>query len=150
MSADLANPTPRNPVRGTRPSGHQTIEAKAHCQNDPATPKPRLPDRTTQPSTPKPGASALSRVTAFRPVTIAKRIPPPVASGVLLLYYALSETGIEGKTLHVMEGGGVALLFAGHCDFNGHDPAECDGNGGDKPTCGDQDGYGESKDLKCC
>ncbi|MGB8493906.1 MAG: PH domain-containing protein [Candidatus Acidiferrum sp.] len=30
--------------------------------------------------------------------------------GVLLLYYALSQTGIESKTLHVMEGGGVALL----------------------------------------
>ena len=33
--------------------------------------------------------------------------------GVLLLYYALSETGIESKTLHVMEGGGVALLLCG-------------------------------------
>ncbi|MGB2679279.1 MAG: PH domain-containing protein [Candidatus Acidiferrum sp.] len=31
--------------------------------------------------------------------------------GVLLLYYALSQTGIESKTLHVMEGGGVALLI---------------------------------------
>ena len=30
--------------------------------------------------------------------------------GVLLLYYALTLTGIETKTLHVMEGGGVALL----------------------------------------
>jgi uncharacterized membrane protein YdbT with pleckstrin-like domain len=33
--------------------------------------------------------------------------------GVLLLYYALSQTGIGSKTLHVMEGGGVALLFSG-------------------------------------
>ena len=34
--------------------------------------------------------------------------------GALLLYYAaLSETGIESKTLHVMEGGGVALLVFG-------------------------------------
>ena len=33
--------------------------------------------------------------------------------GVLLLYYALSQTGIESKTLHVMEGGGVALLVCG-------------------------------------
>jgi acyl-coenzyme A synthetase/AMP-(fatty) acid ligase len=33
--------------------------------------------------------------------------------GVLLLYYALSETGIESKTLHVMEGGGVVLLVCG-------------------------------------
>ena len=33
--------------------------------------------------------------------------------GVLLLYYALSQTGIESKTLHVTEGGGVALLVCG-------------------------------------
>jgi acyl-coenzyme A synthetase/AMP-(fatty) acid ligase len=33
--------------------------------------------------------------------------------GVLLFYYALSQTGIESKTLHVMEGGGVALLVCG-------------------------------------
>ena len=33
--------------------------------------------------------------------------------GVLLLYYALSRTGIESRTLHVMEGGSVALLVFG-------------------------------------
>jgi membrane protein YdbS with pleckstrin-like domain len=33
--------------------------------------------------------------------------------GVLLLYYALSQTGIESRTLHIMEGGGVALLVCG-------------------------------------
>jgi acyl-coenzyme A synthetase/AMP-(fatty) acid ligase len=33
--------------------------------------------------------------------------------GVLLLYYAFSQTGIENKTLHVTEGGGVALLVCG-------------------------------------
>jgi len=33
--------------------------------------------------------------------------------GVLLLYYALSQTGIESKNLHVMEGGGVAALVCG-------------------------------------
>ena len=33
--------------------------------------------------------------------------------GVLLLYYALTLTGIETKTLHVMEGGGVVLLVCG-------------------------------------
>ncbi|MFZ0639806.1 MAG: PH domain-containing protein [Candidatus Acidiferrales bacterium] len=33
--------------------------------------------------------------------------------GVLLLYYALSQHGIETRTLHIMEGGGVALLAAG-------------------------------------
>jgi acyl-coenzyme A synthetase/AMP-(fatty) acid ligase len=33
--------------------------------------------------------------------------------GMLLLYYALSQTGIESKTLHVMEGGSIALLVSG-------------------------------------
>jgi len=33
--------------------------------------------------------------------------------GVLLLYYAVSQTGIDGKTLHIMEGGSVALLVCG-------------------------------------
>ena len=39
---------------------------------------------------------------------LAARLP-----GVLLLYFVLSQTGIESKTLHVMEGGGVALLVCG-------------------------------------
>ncbi|MFZ0213752.1 MAG: PH domain-containing protein [Candidatus Acidiferrales bacterium] len=33
--------------------------------------------------------------------------------GALLLYYALSHTGIERSTLHIMEGGGVVLLVCG-------------------------------------
>ena len=33
--------------------------------------------------------------------------------GVLLLFYALSQTGIESRNLHVMEGGGVVLLLCG-------------------------------------
>ena len=33
--------------------------------------------------------------------------------GVFLLYYALSHTGIESRTLHIMEGGGVTLLVCG-------------------------------------
>jgi len=33
--------------------------------------------------------------------------------GVLLLYYALSQTGIESKTLRIVEGGGVAFLVCG-------------------------------------
>src|SRR2546430_2845440 len=38
-------------LRRTRPSCHQTIEAKAHLENDPATPKPRLSDRRDRKST---------------------------------------------------------------------------------------------------
>jgi uncharacterized membrane protein YdbT with pleckstrin-like domain len=33
--------------------------------------------------------------------------------GVLLLYYAFVQSGIESKTLHLMEGGGAALLACG-------------------------------------
>jgi uncharacterized membrane protein YdbT with pleckstrin-like domain len=33
--------------------------------------------------------------------------------GVLLLHYALSQTGIESQTLHIMEGGSVTLLVCG-------------------------------------
>ena len=33
--------------------------------------------------------------------------------GVVLLYYALSQTGIKSRTLHIMEGGGGALLVCG-------------------------------------
>ena len=43
------NPAPGSPLRGTRPSRHQTIEAKAHCENDPANPKDRL-DQPDQPT----------------------------------------------------------------------------------------------------
>ncbi len=51
LSADLVDPASGSPLRRTRPSGHQTIETKAHCKNDPATPRPRLSDRTTECST---------------------------------------------------------------------------------------------------
>jgi hypothetical protein len=33
--------------------------------------------------------------------------------GALLLYYALSQTGIQSRTLHIMEGAGLALLICG-------------------------------------
>ena len=69
VSADLDDPAPGSPLRRTRPSGHQTIEAKAHCQNDPATPKPRLSDRTTQSSTPSPAQGS-----DFRPCRSASEI----------------------------------------------------------------------------
>jgi uncharacterized membrane protein YdbT with pleckstrin-like domain len=36
-----------------------------------------------------------------------------VLPGVLLLYYAFTDTGIESHTLRVMEGGGVVLLVCG-------------------------------------
>ena len=33
--------------------------------------------------------------------------------GAILLYYALSQTGIESTTLHITEGGGLALIVCG-------------------------------------
>ena len=58
VPSDLADPAPRSPLRGTRPSGRQTIEATAHLEDDPATPKARVSDRTTESST-KPSISAM-------------------------------------------------------------------------------------------
>jgi hypothetical protein len=63
VSPNLADPAPGSSIRRTGPSGHQTIEAKAHGQNAPAAPQPRLSDRTTQPST-QPSTSAV----IFEPV----------------------------------------------------------------------------------
>ena len=66
VSTDLADPAPRSSLRGTRPSRYQTIEATAHLEDDPATPKPRLSDRTTEPST-KPSTSGVIFDPDFRP-----------------------------------------------------------------------------------
>jgi len=33
--------------------------------------------------------------------------------GAFLLYYALNQTGIDTTTLHIMEGGGIALIVCG-------------------------------------
>jgi hypothetical protein len=72
VSADLADPAPERPLRGARPSSHQTIAAEAHCKNDPATPKFRLPDRTTQLPTPQSNTSMV----VFDPVVVDdQRLP---------------------------------------------------------------------------
>jgi transposase len=58
VSTDLAHPAPGSSLRRTGTSGHQRIEAKAHLEDDPATPKARLPDRIAAPST-QPSTSAV-------------------------------------------------------------------------------------------
>src|SRR5207249_1301826 len=58
VSTDLVDPASEGSLRRTGSSGHQTIEAKTHLQDDSATPKPRLSDRTTEPST-EPSTSAV-------------------------------------------------------------------------------------------
>ena len=61
--------------------------------------------------------------------------------GVLLLYYAFSQTGIESQTLHIMEGGGCCVARLRRCSgSNGYGAEERDGNGAHESTCGDQDG----------
>jgi transposase len=50
--ANLVDLAPGSPLRRTRPSRQQTIEAKAHHQNDQTTPKTRLPDRPAEFSIP--------------------------------------------------------------------------------------------------
>ena len=51
VSADLADPAPGSPLRRTRPSRHQAVKAKAHYENDPATPGSGLSDQSTESST---------------------------------------------------------------------------------------------------
>ena len=72
VSVDLVDPAPGSPLRRTRPSRHQTIEAKAHCENDPATPKPRLSDRSTESSILQPS----TRAVIFDPVRCLKVANP--------------------------------------------------------------------------
>jgi transposase len=63
VPADLVDPAPGSSLRRTGPSRYQTIQAKAHRENDPATPKPRLSDRNAESST-QPSTSAV----IFEPV----------------------------------------------------------------------------------
>jgi hypothetical protein len=63
VSTDLADPAPRSSLRRTGPRRHQAVKAKAHGENDPATPKPRLSDRTTESST-----QPSTRAVIFEPV----------------------------------------------------------------------------------
>jgi hypothetical protein len=51
VSADLVDPAPGSSLRRTWSRRQPKIEASTHCQDDPATPKPWLPDRTTESST---------------------------------------------------------------------------------------------------
>jgi hypothetical protein len=51
VPTNLADPTPRSPLRRTRHSSQQTIEATAHLEDDQATPKPWVSHRTTESST---------------------------------------------------------------------------------------------------
>jgi type I restriction-modification system DNA methylase subunit len=54
LSADLDNLAPRRPLPGTRPGRVREVHASTHCENDPGTPKPRLPG----PSNSQSGVSA--------------------------------------------------------------------------------------------
>src|SRR5439155_1718689 len=58
VSTDLVNPAPGSSLRRTGPRGYQTIEAKAHGEDDPTTPKPRLSYRSAESST-QPSTSAV-------------------------------------------------------------------------------------------
>ena len=68
VSTDLVDPAPRSSLRRTGPRRHQAVKAKAHGENDPATPKPRLSDRTTESST-QPSTSAA--IVIFEPLPSA-------------------------------------------------------------------------------
>jgi hypothetical protein len=68
---DLVDPLPGSSLPRTRPSRHHAIQAEAHCENDPTTPKPRLSDRITESST-QPSTSAV----IFDPVSGVSRPQP--------------------------------------------------------------------------
>ena len=73
---DLVDSAPGSSLRRTGSSRHQAIQAKAHRENDPATPKPRLSDRTIE-SSAEPSTRAVifdSEVNALaRPVQLEVR-----------------------------------------------------------------------------
>jgi len=44
LSLGLEDIAPRNPLRGARPRGQQSVQTKAHPKNDPSTPQAWLPN----------------------------------------------------------------------------------------------------------
>jgi hypothetical protein len=85
VSTDLADPAPGSPLRRTRPSRHQTVKAKAHYENDPATPESGLSDRSTESST-QPSTSAV----IFEP---GSRGAQALQRGILFVSHQASRTG---------------------------------------------------------
>jgi hypothetical protein len=71
VSTDLADPAPGSPLRRTGPSRHQTIKAKAHSENDPATPNTRLSDRTTKSSALQSSTGAVIFDPVVKPINAA-------------------------------------------------------------------------------
>jgi hypothetical protein len=63
-SGDIAT---GNPLRRTRPRGHQSVQAKAHPENDPRTPQAWLPNRTEPFSISHHSMIAISDWNDFRP-----------------------------------------------------------------------------------
>src|SRR5215469_4159797 len=59
VSPDMANPAPGSSLRRTGSRCQPEVQASAHGKNDPATPKTRLSDRSTQCSTPQFGTGAV-------------------------------------------------------------------------------------------
>jgi hypothetical protein len=47
LPVDLEDSAPGSPLRGARPRSKQEVDTKPHNEDDPATPKSRLPGRTS-------------------------------------------------------------------------------------------------------
>ena len=67
LSLDLEDIAPGNPLRGTRPRGQESVQAKAHPKNDPRTPQAWLPNRTEPFSISHHSMIAISDWHGFRP-----------------------------------------------------------------------------------
>src|SRR5215469_3827118 len=70
LSLGLEDIAPRNPLRGARPRGQQSVQTKAHPKNDPSTPQAWLPNRTEPFSITHPSMTAISDLaTVFDPAS---------------------------------------------------------------------------------
>ena len=68
MSTHLVDPAPRSALRRTGPSRHQAVKAKAHEENDPATPTAGISDRITESSTQPSTSAVIFEPAVVRPI----------------------------------------------------------------------------------
>jgi hypothetical protein len=96
LSLSLEDIAPGNPLRGTRPTGQQSLQAKAHPKNDPSTPQAWLPNRT-EPSISHHSMTAISaRFSTLRREEQAPPLPGHVGGigGVNVKLAILSRLGL--------------------------------------------------------
>src|SRR6516165_5186330 len=81
LSLGLEDIAPRNPVRGTRPRGQQSVQAKAYPKNDPSTPQAWLPNRTEPFSISHSSMTAIFDLARFSTLRLPDGMRRPVSAG---------------------------------------------------------------------